>query len=465
MHRIKYYIAFYIAKLVKLGLKIIKRDATYLPGKIAVTICPDFIGQIDKPETIICVTGTNGKTTVCNMINDVLEDNKIEVLNNRLGSNINAGIASSLIDGASLSGKQKKKLAVFEVDERSSKKIYPYMKPNYIVCTNLFRDSIKRNAHTEFIASILNEAIPKDTKMILNGDDLISSNIAPNNDRVYFGISRLDTDTKEAQNIVRDIIVCPKCNHKLEYDYVRYNHIGKAHCTNCDFASPKVDYLVTNLDFEKMNMTLVHNEEKIEYPLVSNNIINIYNMLAMITVLKEFGIEEDKLIKSISKLKIVETRFSEENIDGIKVIMHLAKGQNPIPCSRVFDYVKKEEGKKAVILLLDDLHEAVNSSENVTWLYDTDFEFLKEENICQIVVGGARYLDDKVRLLMAGIEEEKIICMREEKEVANNVMLEGIDKIFILHDLYAFDLAKKVKEKIRHRIEEKKEGGKGQNED
>ena len=55
--------------------------------------------------------------------------------------------------------------------------------------------------------------------------------------------------------------------------------------------------------------------------------------------------------------------------------------------------------------------------------------------------------------------------MREEKEVANNVMLEGIDKIFILHDLYAFDLAKKVKEKIRHRIEEKKEGGKGQNED
>lgn len=454
MQHIRYYLAFYLAKLAKWALKMLKRDATYFPGKIAVTLCPDFIGRIEKPETIICVTGTNGKTTVCNMINDILEDNQVETLNNRLGSNINAGIASSLIEGATLRGKQRKKIAVFEVDERSSKKIYPYMKPNYILCTNLFRDSIKRNAHTEFIASILNEAIPKETKMILNGDDLITANLAPNNPRVYFGIDRLDTDTKEAQNIVRDIIVCPKCNTKLEYDYVRYNHIGKAHCPNCDFASPNIDYQITNLDLESKKMTVKEKEEETVYPCISNNIINIYNTLAAIAVLRELGIETEKLQQSIAKLKVVETRFSEETIEGIKVMMHLAKGQNPIACSRVFDYVKKEPGKKAIILLLDDLHEAANSSENITWLYDTDFEFLNDETICQIVVGGARYLDDKVRLLMAGIEEKKLLCMREEKEVAEKVELENIETIFILHDLYAFDLAKKVKERVRQRIVE-----------
>ena len=69
-----------------------------------------------------------------------------------------------------------------------------------------------RNAHAEFIADILTKYIPKETKLILNGDDLISGNIAPENDRVYFGIDRLDTDTDECQNIVRDIVVCPKCN-------------------------------------------------------------------------------------------------------------------------------------------------------------------------------------------------------------------------------------------------------------
>lgn len=65
-------------------------NASYFPGKLAVKLCPDFMGCIDKPKTIITVTGTNGKTTVCNMIIDILEANGYDVLNNRAGSNVNA---------------------------------------------------------------------------------------------------------------------------------------------------------------------------------------------------------------------------------------------------------------------------------------------------------------------------------------------------------------------------------------
>ena len=54
-----------------------------------------------------------------------------------------------------------------------------------------------RNAHTEFISELLTKYIPKDTTLILNGDDLITSNIAPQNKRIYFGIDRLDTDGKK----------------------------------------------------------------------------------------------------------------------------------------------------------------------------------------------------------------------------------------------------------------------------
>ena len=253
---LKFYIVLYLAKLSRIALKIIGRDATYFPGKLAVTLCPDFLGRIDKPKTIIGVTGTNGKTTVCNMIEDCLKENGYEFIDNHLGSNINSGLASTLIEGASLLGKQKKDLAVFEIDERSAVKIYPYVTPTYLVCTNLFRDSLKRNAHTEFISNILTNNIPKETKLILNGDDLIVSGLAPENDRVYFGIDRLETDTDKCENIVRDITVCPKCDSKLEYDFVRYNHVGRAHCLNCDFSSPKINYEVTNIDFEKMKMTI-----------------------------------------------------------------------------------------------------------------------------------------------------------------------------------------------------------------
>ena len=111
-------------------------------------------------------------------------------------------------------------MAVLEIDERSTIKIFPYVKPNYLVCTNLFRDSIRRNAHPEFISSVINKTLPKETKLILNADDLISSSLGQDNERLYFVIDKLETDLTQSINIINDMRVCPKCNTKLEYNYV-----------------------------------------------------------------------------------------------------------------------------------------------------------------------------------------------------------------------------------------------------
>lgn len=452
---IRFYFAFYLAKISVIALKIIRRDATQFPGKLAITLCPNFLEQIGKPKTIIAVTGTNGKTTVCNMIEDCLRENGYDFEDNQLGSNTNSGIASTFIKGAKLSGNQKKDLAVFEIDERSSIRVYPYVKPTYLICTNLFRDSLMRNAHTEFISNMLTTNIPKETKLILNGDDLIVSNLAPENDRVYFGINRIDTDTDECENIARDIIVCSKCDSKLEYDFVRYNHIGRAHCSKCDFSSPTIDYEVTKLDLENKTMIIkTKDSSEEEYDLINNNIINIYNMLATITLLKELGLTKEQINPVLKKQKIVDTRYSKEEIKGKEVITQLAKGMNPIACSRAFDYVRKESGNKAVFVLLDDLHEAANGSENIAWHYDTDYEFLNDDSIKQILIAGVRYLDAKVRLQMADIPMEKVICQRDELSLIDKLELEGIDKIFILHDLYSIELKNKIKEQVIRKIEE-----------
>ena len=104
----KFYIALYIAKIASWLLKLLKRNATYFPGKIALRICPDFMGMLEKPKTIIGVTGTNGKTTTCNMINDILEQNGFDFMNNKYGSNIDGGIATTLIQNSTFSGNLKK---------------------------------------------------------------------------------------------------------------------------------------------------------------------------------------------------------------------------------------------------------------------------------------------------------------------------------------------------------------------
>lgn len=452
---IKFYIALWGAKIGMQLLKLLRRNASFFPGKFALSICPDFMTRIDKPKTIIAVTGTNGKTTVCNMIEDVLKDNSYNFVDNKLGSNVNSGIATTFIKGSNFMGKTKKDIAVLEVDERSSNKVYPYITPTYLVCTNLFRDSMLRNAHTEFISEILTKYIPKETKLILNGDDLISSNIAPTNQRVYFGIDRLDTDTDKCINIVNDIAICPKCNSKLNYDFVRYNHIGRAHCSNCDFGSPKIDYEVTNINLIEKKMTMSVNGNEEQYDLITDNIINIYNMVAVIALLRQFGLTAEQVNNSLKKQKIVETRYAEETIKGKKIVTHLAKGMNPIACSRVFDYIKKEPGNKAVILILDDFHDSLTSSENITWHYDADYEFLKDDSIKQIIVTGVRNLDTYVRLQMADVPKERIVNMRDEIDATSHLQIQNVDSIYILYDVYTIHLRDEVKKKVIEIINEK----------
>lgn len=449
--------ALFISRTAMFTQKLFGMNASYFPGKLAIKLCPDFLGRIDKPETIISVTGTNGKTTVCNMIIDALTANGYDVLNNRAGSNINSGIASALIGGSTLSGRAKKRIAVFEIDERSSKRIYPYIKPAYAVCTNLFRDSIHRNAHPEFIFRIISGSLPKESHLILNADDLISAGLAPDNKRTYFSIAPMNSDLPESINIINDMRICPKCHHALKYRYVRYHHIGNARCPSCGFASPESDY-VAEPDFDGNTLLIRHASEEERYPLITNSIFNIYNQITAIALLREFGLSAKQIRDAFLSLNIVESRYSCETIGAVQLITHMAKGQNPIACSCVFDYVKKEPGQKEIILMLDDVFDRAGSSEIMTWIYDTDFEFLNDSAITRIIISGVRCEDYKLRLLMAGVPEEKLICVSKEIDAPDYLSLSGTDKIFILHELYAADEAMRVKEKTAARLNNTPQG-------
>ena len=440
---LRFYFALMFARGTALVLKLIGRKGTSMPGSWAIILCPDFIGRMPKPEKIIGITGTNGKTTVANMIEDVLEENGVDFICNRAGTNVNTGIASTLIANSHFFGKPKHKLAVFEIDERSSPKIYPYMQPDILLCTKIFRDSYKRNAHAEFILGILNESIPKGTKLVLNGDDPLCSSIAPENDRVYFGIDHLDTDKKVCNNIVNDLPVCPKCFSPLVHDVVRYHHIGRVHCEACGYRSPEIDYLATDVDTEKMQITVVKDGEAAEYPLANSNNINIYNSLSVVAVLREFGLSAEQIRASLAKNGISASRYAETVVNGKKIIRHLAKGQNPIACSRVFENIRNTPGKKSVILFLDDYFDARHTVENIAWYYDTDFEFLNDPDIVQLVIAGARHHDAYVRALLASVPAEKVVHLREEQNAAQAVSPDA-DTVFILYDVYTIRLGEET---------------------
>ena len=435
-------------------MRLCGKNATNVPGDIAVNICPDFLGQIDKPKVVIGVTGTNGKTSVSNLIEDVLSDTDLKFMDNRLGGNVDAGIASELIKNADLKGRMKKQYAVFEIDERMTTKIFPFVKPKILGVTNLFRDSYKRNAHSEYIFDILNSTIPKETKLVLNGEDPLSSHLAPGNKRVYFGIEDRSVAMNETEGIIQDMIACPQCGAKLTYDYIRYNHIGRAHCPSCDFASPEhFDYAVEKIDHEKGRLFIRTPKESYDIKLLGSNITDAYNQITAVAVLTEFGVSKKRIVNSFEKMEITKTRFEDTQVKDKHIISVLAKGQNPVACSRVCDFVRKEEGDKAVVLVIDDFFDRKETSENIAWFFDTDFEFLNDPSVKQIVIGGLRRYDLKLRLLMAGVPEDRIAYIDDDVKTAELVDLQKSNKVYIFYDVYTAAFAKSIKKRLTERIE------------
>ena len=449
MKKIRYFFALYAAKACQFLLKLLGRNATFFPGKVAVKLCKDFLAHIKPPKLVIAVTGTNGKTTVSNLMTSILKEAGYRVTNNSFGSNVQAGVISALVEDTDLLGRPKKDIAVLEVDERSSLLIYPYLQPDYLLCNNIMRDSLKRNAHTEFISYIITSALPAKTRLILNADDLICSGLgAKDQDRTFFGIEAEKPEVSEPQAI-RDIVYCPNCGELLKDEYVRYNHIGRHFCDNCGFHSPDPDYAVTAIDRSKNTFTVSHNNNNVVFKLINDNLVNIYNSCGVIALLSEIGLSMDSIRDGFEKAKIVKTRLDTATAGDLNITLLMSKGQNPMACGRCFDYVAKVPCEnKGVIIIVDDIVDNTNDSESSCWLYDCDFSPLKHPSIAHIIFGGPRCKDHYMRASLAGINMDKVTITESCTETACLLDINRCKNIFVLHDLTRPADAKVIKDTL-----------------
>ena len=456
MSRIRFYIAMLAAKITLALLKLLGRNATYLPGKIALAIDKQFLGGLTQPKIVIAITGTNGKTTVSNLLNSILRENGYSVTNNSLGSNVQAGIATVLLEDSTISGKPKKEMAVLEVDERSSLRIYPYIKPDYLICNNIMRDSLSRNAHTEFISYIINAALPETTKVILNADDMVCATLAPDNkDRTYFGLD-IAKDHEESPLYLQDIVYCPKCGNILEADYIRYNHIGRLHCSSCDFKSPEPDFVITEINRDENTFTITHDGVNEKYTLINDNIVNLYNFSGMIALLSRLGLTYEQIAKGFQTTQIVKTRYNRLTSGPLTITMQLSKGQNPTACARCFSYVSKCPGSnKAIIFVGDDFEEPSSPC----WIFDSNYSYLKDPSINQIIFSGPRSKDKLLMAQMSGVSSEKIKITLSSTEGPSLLDTNLSKDIYVLYGPYMVNAANTVQEKLIQLGKEVQENG------
>ncbi|MBQ6831201.1 MAG: DUF1727 domain-containing protein [Oscillospiraceae bacterium] len=437
MRKLRFLIALWASKACLRLLRLLKRNATCTPGKIALAIDKKFLGGLRLPKTVIAVTGTNGKTTVSNLLTDILTQNGYRVTNNSLGSNIQAGIASALLEDSDLLGRAKKDIAVLEVDERSSLLVYPYVKPDFLVCNNIMRDSIKRNAHTEFISYIISSALPEKTHLILNGDDLNASTLAPQcENRTYFGVEA-EKPEESAVPFISDVVYCPDCGGTLQAEYLRYNHIGRMYCPDCGKKSPERSFVVTDIDRKNNTFTVRHPAGEDTYSLISDNIVNVYNFCGTIALLTGLGLSYEQISRGFDAGKIVKSRFDQVRCGGRTITSLMAKGQNPIACARCFDYIAHVPGEnKGLIISEDDVEDNNGNSESTCWLYDCDYSYLQNKSIRQIVFAGPRCYDHLLRARLAGVDPAKITLEPVAANAASALDLTACQDIYLLHDMY-----------------------------
>ncbi len=447
----RFYIALWASKLMMAVYKIMGDTKNDLPGLLASKICPNFLKLIKKPALTITVTGTNGKTTTSTLINDFLRSAGLTTSFNDWGANMQAGYSVNLIRAVNLLNKPVVDCSILEADELTLDELMPWIKPDYLLVTNICKDSLRRNGHPENIYNHIEHTLRQlgdHTTAILNANDPISSELGKDSKRVYFGMA--DTMRNPFENLGKDIAICPRCGGKLVYTYRHYRHIGKFRCEKCDFQTPHSKYFGEFVDFENRTMTISGHE----YPLISDTIFHAFNVLSAIAVLRELGYGENEISSFLATQKVTDIRESCVEYNGIEYYTFAAKSQNVSAASTVFEYMAKEPSDKDVVLLMDEVQDKNHPTETLSWLYETDYEFLNDPKIKRVIVGGHMYLNHKLRLLLAGLPEDRIVAVEDEADIPLYVDQSGIKKVYVLYETDCVSKAVNMRDSIVRYVKE-----------
>ena len=106
-----------------------------------------------------------------------------------------------------------------------------------------------------------------------------------------------------------------------------------------------------------------------------------------------------------------------------------------------------------MVIAVDDAYDRKKSVEYAGWIYDVDYEFLTRDGVEQVIATGPRCYDHKVRLLLAGIGEDKISCALSEMDGIDMINKEKIDSVYILYDTSTYSLSCQMKEKLIKKLE------------
>ena len=90
-----------------------------------------------------------------------------------------------------------------------------------------------------------------------------------------------------------------------------------------------------------MTFDVVHSKKINQYKITSPSLFNVFNTLAVITLFKVMGYDDNKIQKLSEKIKVPISRENFINENGMKFDLQVAKGQNGSSASTIFEHINE----------------------------------------------------------------------------------------------------------------------------
>jgi UDP-N-acetylmuramyl tripeptide synthase len=371
---------------------------------VARAIDPRILTRLTEDLThgSIVVTGTNGKTTTARLLTWLLEGAGHRVVSNRAGANLIFGATAAALNKAGSDGKLHADWGVFEIDEASLPKAVEEIQPRATVVLNLFRDQLDRYGELETIARKIEKALAQaqQSKAILNADDprVAEIGLSVPHRPVWFGID----DERIAGHTLphaADARTCPHDGATLIFDRVYVGHDGVYRCPNGDFARPQPDIAGQDITLDGFDgLATSIDGTRVAIPL--GGLYNVYNVVAAYATACSLGLDGTYIADRLSTFKAAFGRQERIEFRGRHLVLVLSK--NPAGFNEtVKTAIQLAHGKHFVIGLNDRKADGTD----VSWIWDVDFEELKDKAQTVIPAGNRAY-DLAVRLKYAGVKAE-----------------------------------------------------------
>ena len=375
---------------------------TTLPGKLLWKLDPGAVDTLAArlPLGIALVSATNGKTTTTAMAARIL-GGEHRLAWNQAGANLLSGIASALVSA------RKAELGLLEVDEGALFEAAARMRPRAVALSNLFRDQLDRYGELELVAEGWRKAVdglPDATTLVVNADDPVVSSLADERTHTLrFGLDDPRHARPELQHAA-DSKYCIRCGTPYEYAAAYVGHLGDYRCPACEHARPPLDVAARSIELRG----LVSSRFRLEAPagavdieLALPGLYNVYNATAAASLAIALGASLIDVRAGLEAFSAAFGRFERIPTGKKTVVVLLIK--NPAGANEVLRTL--ETGVPPVLVLA--LNDAIADGQDVSWIWDVDFEPLLE-HVGRVVASGDRAAELGLRLLYGGLPRDRL---------------------------------------------------------